>query len=180
HFSSNWTSRVAGGKSHEFVVELLGVVAGEQGVAADGVLVDAGEPAGLADADALGEVAEDVEDLVGRQAGVEQRRALAPGEARPAGAAVQQAEVLRPVVAADGEVAVPALAVVGAIRVLAAEWREVVHGIQEPRSTGWSVSCNCCRKKEISVQCCPDTTQKSDGKIPAQGNKDPLALFDNH
>jgi hypothetical protein len=71
HFSSNWTSRVEGGKGHEFVVELLGVVAGAQGVAADGVLIDASQPAGLADADALGEVAEDVEDLVGWQARVE-------------------------------------------------------------------------------------------------------------
>ena len=121
HFSPNWTSRVAGGKGHEFVVELLGVVAGEQGVAADGVLVDAGEPAGLADADALGEVAEDVEDLAGGQSGVEQGGALALREACLAGAAVAQAELLRPVVAADGEVAATALAVVGAIGVLAAE-----------------------------------------------------------
>src|SRR5205085_10965046 len=38
HFSSNCTARVRGGKGHELVVALLGVVAGPQGVADDGVL----------------------------------------------------------------------------------------------------------------------------------------------
>ena len=37
HFSSNWTSRVRGGKGHEFVVEALGLVAGEGEIAGDGV-----------------------------------------------------------------------------------------------------------------------------------------------
>src|SRR6516165_2903970 len=33
HFSSNWTSRVSGGKSHELVVQLAGVVTGQPAVA---------------------------------------------------------------------------------------------------------------------------------------------------
>jgi len=53
-----------GGKSHEFVVGLLGVPAGLEGQADDGVLVDAREAAGLADADALLEVGEDGDGLV--------------------------------------------------------------------------------------------------------------------
>jgi len=63
HFSSNWTSCVAGGKSHELVVELLGVRAGQQAVADDGVLVHADQARGLADADAFGDVAQDGDDL---------------------------------------------------------------------------------------------------------------------
>src|SRR5690349_11906012 len=129
HFSSNCTSRVLGGKSHEFIVQLLGVVAGPQGVADDGVLADADEAAGLADADALLEVGQDGGGLVGGQAAAEQGRALALGEAGLAGAAVEQAALLLAVVAADGEVAVAALAVVGAAGVLAAEAAQVVvHG----------------------------------------------------
>jgi hypothetical protein len=64
HFSSNWTSRVLGGKGHEFVVELLGVVAGQQAVANDGVPVHADQAAGFADAHPLGEVVQDGHDLV--------------------------------------------------------------------------------------------------------------------
>src|SRR5215213_3513510 len=41
HFSSNWTSRVAGGKSHEVVVEGAGVFAGPADVPGDGVGMDA-------------------------------------------------------------------------------------------------------------------------------------------
>jgi hypothetical protein len=64
HFSSNWTARVCGGKSHEFVVEVLGVVPGQEAVAEDGVLVHADQAAGLADAYPLGDVAPDGHDLV--------------------------------------------------------------------------------------------------------------------
>src|SRR5205085_4783806 len=85
HFSSNCTARVRGGTSHELVVELLGVVAGAEGVADDGVLADADEAAGLADADALLEVGQDGGGLVGGQAAAEQGRALALGEAGLAG-----------------------------------------------------------------------------------------------
>src|SRR5678816_2421283 len=55
HFSSNCTSVVLGGKGDQLVVELLGVIAGQSGVAGDGVGVDAGQPGGLACADSLGD-----------------------------------------------------------------------------------------------------------------------------
>jgi hypothetical protein len=45
-------------------VELVGVVASQEGVADDGVLVHADQAAGFADADPLGDVAQDGHDLV--------------------------------------------------------------------------------------------------------------------
>src|ERR1700690_2054410 len=39
HFSSNWTSRVLGGKSHDFVVDIVGVLTSHQGQADDRILV---------------------------------------------------------------------------------------------------------------------------------------------
>jgi hypothetical protein len=126
HFSSNCTSRVRGGKSHEFVVELLGVVAGHQGVAADGVLADADQPTGLADADAFGEVSEEGGGLVGAEPGVKQGSALALGEAGFTAAAVKEAALVWAVAGADGKVAAVALAVGGAVGVEAAEAAEVV------------------------------------------------------
>src|SRR6266850_7198569 len=71
HFSSNWTSAVLGGKGHQLVVEGFGVVADESGVPGDGVGVDPGEPGGLAGADPLGHVRQDVVDLPRRETGVE-------------------------------------------------------------------------------------------------------------
>jgi hypothetical protein len=102
HFSSNCTSWVSGGKAHQLVVELLGVAAGLEGEADDGVLADPDQAGGLADADALGEVGQDGEGLVGGQAGVEQGRALALGEAGLAGLAVQQAALVLAVAGANG------------------------------------------------------------------------------
>src|SRR5215207_2716671 len=80
HFSSNWTSFVAGGKSHEFLVQVPGVVAGQTDVSGDGVRVDAGQPGRLPGPDPLGHVPEDGGQRVGRQAGVEQGCPLALGE----------------------------------------------------------------------------------------------------
>src|SRR5262245_62164747 len=74
---------------YECVVEFLGVVAGAEGVANDGVLADADQTARLADADALLEVGQGRGDLVEGQAATEQGRALALGEAGLAGLAVQ-------------------------------------------------------------------------------------------
>src|SRR4051794_31830424 len=76
HFSSNWTSRVAGGKSHEFVMVQLGLVAGEGDVAGDGVPGDPCEATGGADAAALADVVEDRDDLLGRQLGALEGGAL--------------------------------------------------------------------------------------------------------
>jgi len=45
HFSSSWTFAVRGGKSHQLVVELVGVAAGPQPVADHRVLIDADQAA---------------------------------------------------------------------------------------------------------------------------------------
>jgi hypothetical protein len=110
-------------------VDELGVAAGLESEADDGVLVDADEAAGLADADALLEVGQDTEGLLLREAAVEQGRACALAEAAPAGAAGEHAASFAgPVAEGDAEVAACAAAVVGAVGVLAAEVLEVVHG----------------------------------------------------
>src|SRR4051812_6879051 len=49
HFSSNWTSRVRGGKPDQLVVEVAGMLAGQLAQAADGAAVHLAEPAGLTD-----------------------------------------------------------------------------------------------------------------------------------
>src|SRR5918998_800502 len=49
HFSSNWTSRVRGGKRDQLIVEVAGVRAGQAAQAADGAAVHLAEPSGLAD-----------------------------------------------------------------------------------------------------------------------------------
>jgi hypothetical protein len=140
HFSSSWTSRVRGGKSHELVVSVVGAGAGGAGHPDDGIAMDADEPPGLADAAALVEVGEHgAGRLVGEPA-VEQGRALALGEAGLAGVAVEQADVVVLAVAvADRQVAGAAAAVGGAVGVLAAKAGEVVHGSEpswERRETG--------------------------------------------
>ena len=106
------------------------MVAGPQGVADDRALVGARQAAGRADAAAFLEVGEDVEDLLVGEAGAEQRRALAFGEALLTSAADEQASLLvRAVAEGDAEVVAAAAAVVGALRVLATEAAEVVgHG----------------------------------------------------
>jgi hypothetical protein len=127
HFSSSWTRVVEGGKGHEFVVESAGVVAGECAEAADGVLADADQAGGLADAAAVGDVGQGGQELVPGQAGAEERRALALGEAGLAGGAVEQAVLAFAAVAhADGEVAGAPPAAVRAVGVEAAEAAEVV------------------------------------------------------
>src|SRR5262249_50767492 len=98
----------------------------QQPVADDGVLVHADQAAGLADADALGDVLQDGHDLVLRELGAEQRGALALREARLAGPAAQQAPPLRAVAHGSRQVAFAALAVVGALGILATEGTQVV------------------------------------------------------
>ena len=122
HFSSNWTSRVLGGKRHEFVVAVFGLLAGEAEVARDGVPGDAGQAAGGADAAALAEVVEDGDDLVGGQLGAFQGGALAFGAGPLTGAAVDHADVLVATApAAEINIAVTAFAVVGAGGIVAEE-----------------------------------------------------------
>src|SRR4051812_27988329 len=57
HFSSNRTSRLLGGKSHEVVVEEFRLIAGEGEEARDGGSGDSREAAGGADATSFAEVA---------------------------------------------------------------------------------------------------------------------------
>ncbi len=134
HFSSNCASWVAGGKSHEFVVGLSGVGAGLEGVANNGVLIDARQASGLADATAVLEVLEDGQGLITGQPCAEQGGALALGEALPAGAAGEHAALLiRAVAEGDAEVTPPAEAVVGAGDVLAAEQVQVFHASYRKR-----------------------------------------------
>jgi hypothetical protein len=71
HFSSNCTSRVFGGKSHEFVVELLGVLTGQETESNDGVLVDSDQAASLSDAAPLSNVSQNLDHLGFGQACVE-------------------------------------------------------------------------------------------------------------
>jgi hypothetical protein len=94
-----------GGKSHQLVVGLVGVRAGPQGVADDGVFIDTDEACGLADATAILEVGEDGEGSVLREPGGEEGGALALGETCLTGAADEQATLLaRAVAEADAEV----------------------------------------------------------------------------
>jgi hypothetical protein len=103
----------------------------------DGIAVDLDQASGLPDAAALGEVLEHRAGLLLGQVGVEQRRALALGEARLAGVAVEQPDVvLFAVAAAYGEVSGVASAVKGAMGILAAEACEVVHGWKTPGEPG--------------------------------------------
>jgi hypothetical protein len=76
-----------------------------QGVAHDGVFIDARQACGLADATALLEVGEDGEGLGLREPGGEEGGALALGETGLAGAADEQATLLaRAIAEADAEV----------------------------------------------------------------------------
>ena len=103
----------------------------------DGIAVDLDQASGLPDAAALGEVLEHGAGLRLGEMGVEQRRALALGEAVFAGLAIEQADVVvLAVAAADGEVCGVALAEEAAIGILAAEAYEVVHGWKPPGGPG--------------------------------------------
>ena len=103
-------------------MEVLGLGAGLGEVARDGVPGDPGEAAGGADAAALAEVVEDGDGLVGREAGSFEGGALAFGVGLLAGAAVDEADLLlASAPAAEIEVAVAALAVVGAGGIVAEE-----------------------------------------------------------
>jgi hypothetical protein len=116
-----------GGKSHEFVVGLLGVPARLHDVADDGIFIDACQACGLADAATFLEVLEDGQGPGLRQAGAEQGGAFALGEAPLAGAADEHAAPVFAVAEADAEVVAATQAVVGTGRVLAAEAAEIVH-----------------------------------------------------
>src|SRR5271167_2132981 len=79
HFSSNWISRVCGGKSHEFVVQILGVPASQQAVADDGILVHPDQATRLAYPTTFVDMGQQRDDLLLRQPGPKQRRAFPLG-----------------------------------------------------------------------------------------------------
>jgi hypothetical protein len=113
------------------------MIAGGSGQVDDGIGMDADEAPGLADAVAFGEVLQGGEGLVLGQPAVEQRGALALGEAGLAGSAVEQADpVVSAVAVADGEVAGVAPPVQGAIGVLATKAGEVVQRERASRQAG--------------------------------------------
>ena len=111
-------------------MSVVGVLTGDTGQPDDGVAMDADESSGGADAAALVEVFEDREGLPLGQVAAVERRALALGEAGPAGVAVELSELLvLAESAADREVTGAALTIERTVRILAAEAREVVRGM---------------------------------------------------
>jgi hypothetical protein len=72
HFSSNRTSRVSGGKSHDLVVGVLGAFAGQAGQANDSVAMDTHEACGGPDATSFLEMAKDRHDRVVGELGAEE------------------------------------------------------------------------------------------------------------
>jgi hypothetical protein len=104
------------------------LLTGQFGQPDDGVFVDPDQPAGLADATVLPEVSQDVDGLLLGEAGIEQGCAFAFGEALLAGSAGEHTPLGGAVAEAHPQIVEAALAVLGALRVLAAEKREVVHG----------------------------------------------------
>lgn len=101
--------------------------AGQQAVADHGVFVHPDQATGLPHAAALGDVGEHRDDFVLRQAAVEQRGAFALGKPGLAALAIQQPALLAAIPATHGQIAVSALAVVGAVSVLTAKGREIIH-----------------------------------------------------
>src|SRR3954469_16979100 len=120
HFSSNWTSRVRGGKGDQLVVEVAGVPSGGPAQAADGAAIHLTEPAGLSDAAPLGDVLQDRFDLLRREPRGEERRPLPLGESGLAVPATEHAPGLAgPVAAGHGQVSRPPLAMLGALGIQA-------------------------------------------------------------
>jgi hypothetical protein len=94
HFSSNWASRVRGGKADQLVVEVAGVLASDPAQTADRAAIDLAEPASLSDAASLGDVLQDRFHFLRRQSGVEEWRPLPLGEASLASVAAEHASGL--------------------------------------------------------------------------------------
>jgi len=104
------------------------MAAGEPAITGHGVGGDPAEPAGLADATALGDVLQDGLGLAGGEPGVEEGCAGALGEAGLAGGASEHASGLLGAVAeVHGEVSGPPLGVIGAGRIQATEAGQVIH-----------------------------------------------------
>jgi hypothetical protein len=105
-------------------VEFLGVLARQQAIANDGILVHLDQATDLAHSTAFVEVGQQRNNFFFRQQRSEQRRAFAFGTTGLAGRTVQHAALLvGAVVIANAQVTEAAFAVVGTFRVLATKPR---------------------------------------------------------
>jgi hypothetical protein len=142
HFSSNWASRVRGGNRDQLVVEVAGMLASDPTQAADGAAIDLAEPTRLADAAPLGDMLQDRFDLLRRQSRVEERRPFALGESGLASLAAEHASgLLGTIATGHRQISGPTLAMFRALRIQAAEAREVIHGAAPPVRSSGSISC---------------------------------------
>jgi hypothetical protein len=128
HFSSNWTSRVSGGKGHQLVVGGFGVLAGQEGQSRDRVLVDPHQTSRLPDAAAVGQVLQDGQHFLVWQPGIEERRPLELGEPGLADFAVEQPVASFPEVVDDEKITLPPATVEFTVGILAAEAGKFVRG----------------------------------------------------
>jgi hypothetical protein len=143
-------------------MEEVGMFTGLEGITDDRALIDTHQPAGLTDAAALLEVLKNGEGLVVGELGAIQGGALALGETLLAGTAGEDASLVRAGAKGDTEVVLAALAVVGAVGVLAAEKAEVVHGASSKRVHGYlSTHHRHYRILRTTWQASADTTQLS-------------------
>ena len=118
-------------------MSVVGMCSRGAGQSDDRIAVDTDEASGLADAAAFTEVLEHGARLFLGEVAVEQRRALALGEAVLAGVAIKQPDgVVLAIAGADREVSGGALAVEGAIGILATEASEVIHRESPPMGRG--------------------------------------------
>jgi hypothetical protein len=125
-------------------VELLRVTTGQESQADHGVFVDAGQAAGLANADTFLKVGEYGADFVVGESAVKQGSAGPLTEALLASAAGEVTALrIGAVAKGDAEVAPPPLSVVGAVRILAAEVVEFVHGVLAKKKVKWLPSLSC-------------------------------------
>jgi hypothetical protein len=109
-------------------VDLLGLLAGDQGQPHYCVLVDPHQAVGLTDAATLLQMLEYGEGFIVSELAMVQGRTLALGEAFLTGAAGEDTTFLVGSIAeANSKIVQTAAAVVGTLRILAAEGFEVVH-----------------------------------------------------
>ena len=113
-----------GGKGHEFVVDLAGVVARQPAITHHRIPMYADQTAGLADAAALGNVLQYRAKLLLRQCRAKKCRPFTLGKPCLAGSAAKHPTLLvGPIVAAHRKVFAAAFPVVGACRILTTKSR---------------------------------------------------------
>jgi len=124
-------------------VEVVGVITSDPAQAADRAAIDLAEPAGLSDAAPLGDVLQDRLDFLRRESGVEERCPLPLRKASLASLTAEHASGLSGTIATGHrEISGPSPTVFRALRIQAAEAREVVHGAAPPvRSSKLRASC---------------------------------------